>query len=86
MATLNVKRHWWTRQMHPTAPEPPMFRVLAHRWQPVVRRERAAVPLHFALALDEEHKVNRAFCGPRRKVGSAAAEKTSKWNPWLWIK
>ena len=59
MAALNVKRHWWTRQMHPSAPEAPLFRVLAHRWQPVVRNERRCVPLHFAASRihDESHLV-----------------------------
>jgi hypothetical protein len=85
MAALNVKRHWWTRQMHPSAPEAPLFRVLAHRWQPVVRNERRCVPLHFALALEEEQKVNQAFFGPRRKVVAASATR-SRWNPWMWVK
>jgi hypothetical protein len=85
MAALNVKRHWWTRQMHPTAPEAPMFRVLSHRWQPVVRKERKCVPLHFALALEEEHKVNQAFFGPRREIVAARATR-SRWNPWMWVK
>jgi hypothetical protein len=85
MAALNVKRHWWTRQMHPTAPEAPMFRVLSHRWQPVVRKERKSVPLHFALALEEEQKVNHAFFSSRRKVAAPSATKSS-WNPWMWVK
>ena len=85
MALLNVKRHWWTRQMHPTAPEAPMFRVLSHRWQPVVRNERKSVPLHFALALEEEQKVNHAFFSSRRKVVAGGAAKP-RWSPWMWVK
>ncbi len=85
MAALNVKRHWWTRQMHPTAPEAPMFRVLAHRWQPVVRKERKSVPLHFALELEEEQTVNHAFFNSRRKVVAAGTPKF-RWSPWMWVK
>ena len=85
MAALNVKRHWWTRQMHPTAPEAPMFRVLSHRWQPVVRNERKNVPLHFALALEEEQKVNRACFSSSRKVVAASTPKF-RWSPWMWVK
>jgi hypothetical protein len=85
MAALNVKRHWWTRQTHPGAPEAPMFRVLSHRWQPVVRNERKSVPLHFALALEEEQEVNHAFFSSRRKVGAGGAAKF-RWSPWMWVK
>ena len=85
MAALNVKRHWWTRQMHPTAPEAPLFRVLSHRWQPVVRKERKSVPLHFALGLEEEQKVNHAFFNSRRKVAAASTPKF-RWSPWMWVK
>jgi hypothetical protein len=86
MAALNVKRHWWTRQMHPTAPEAPLFRVLSHRWQPVVRKERSKnVPLHFALALEEEQKVNHAFFNAGRKVAAASTPKF-RWSPWMWVK
>jgi hypothetical protein len=84
MAALNVRRHWWTRQMHATAPEAPLFRVLAHRWQPVVRKERKSVPLHFALALEEEPNVNRAHLGSRRQVVPNAAR--PRWSPWMWVK
>jgi hypothetical protein len=85
MAALNVKRHWWMRQMHPAAPQAPMFRVLAHRWHSVVRRERKMVPIHLALALEEEATVNRACFGPRRKVVADRPAK-SRWSPWMWIK
>ena len=85
MATLNVKRHWWTRQMHPSAPEAPLFRVLSHRWQPVVRNERKNVPLHFALALEEEPKANHAVYNSRRKVTAASTPKF-RWSPWMWVK
>jgi hypothetical protein len=85
MAALNVKRHWWTRQTHPGAPEAPLFRVLAHRWQPVVRKERKSVPLHFALALEEEQKVNHAHLGSRRRV-VAANDTRPRWSPWMWVK
>ena len=85
MATLNVKRHWWTRQMHPTAPEAPLFRVLSHRWQPVVRKEHKNVPLHFALALEEEPKVNHAHLGSRRQV-AAAKDTRPRWSTWMWVK
>ena len=85
MAALNVKRHWWTRQMHPSAPEAPLFRVLSHRWQPVVRKERKNVPLHFALALEEEPKVNHAFFNSRHKVAATSIPKF-RWSPWMWVK
>ncbi len=85
MAALNVKRHWWTRQTHAGAPEAPMFRVLAHRWQPVVRNERKSVPLHFALALEEEQTVNHAFFSSRRKAVAGSAAKF-RWSPWMWVK
>lgn len=85
MAALNVKRHWWTRQTHPGAPEAPLFRVLAHRWQPVVRKERKSVPLHFALALEEEQKVNHAHLGSHRRV-VAANDTRPRWSPWMWVK
>jgi hypothetical protein len=62
-----------------------MFRVLSHRWQPVVRNERKSVPLHFALALEEEQKVNHAFFNSRRKVAAGGAAKF-RWSPWMWVK
>lgn len=87
MAALQVRRVWWTREQ-PLAPEPPLFRVLSQRWQPVVRTEHRIVPFRLALSANEDPPISRASFGPKRLVQIADKVKKSArtWNPWMMMK
>jgi hypothetical protein len=83
MATLRVRRTWWTMS-HANAP---LFRELAQRWRSVNRRERRMLPFQLAL-FSNDAKLSRTSFGPQR--GVAIVEKAKKsvraWNPWMMMK
>jgi hypothetical protein len=78
LASRNERYVWATRTFHP---EPPLFRVLAQRWRPLVSRTDAPVyrsaglPAHRPRAA-EDKAVSR----------NILLTKSKAWSPWLWVR
>jgi hypothetical protein len=87
MAALGVKRFWSTRPDHPSAPDVPLFRVLARRWKPLTRVESNPVPMPHVTPTGNAPPLSRASFQPRAPIYARDTSKIKPvWNPWLWMK